>query len=246
MVGKTTRNVWLSSAATLALSSMVLIACGESDVKKSQYGQENQTKVSDATGKTKTDPIKAPLRPMAETTPQALKRERDYAGARLNQPNRKYWSSVPRDPRVIPRMDRERYQHVEQNPVKRVAEAPVSTFSVDVDTGAYANMRRFLKAGRLPPGDSVRVEELVNYFGYKYHGPATKDRPFRVSTEVARTPWNKNTFLLHIGIKGFDVQRADRPPANLVFLVDVSGLNAQPEEVAFAQGGPRHADRPAE
>ncbi|MDH3909846.1 MAG: VWA domain-containing protein [Rhodospirillales bacterium] len=128
-------------------------------------------------------------------------------------------------------LDREAYQHLADNPVKRAAEAPVSTFSVDVDTGAYANTRRFLDGGLLPPQDAVRVEELINYFSYDYPGPADSQRPFEVTTEVAATPWNPDTYLLHIGIKGYEVPRADRPPANLVFLVDVSGSMSPPDKL---------------
>ena len=119
--------------------------------------------------------------------------------------------------------DREKYAKIEENPVKSVAETPVSTFSIDVDTGAYSNVRRFLSQGRMPPRDAVRVEEMINYFSYDYKVPETKDKPFAVHTEVAKNPWNKDTYLLKIGIKGFDIERAERPPANLVFLVDVSG-----------------------
>ena len=109
-------------------------------------------------------------------------------------------------------LDREAYQHLKDNPVKQVAEAPVSTFSVDVDTGSYANTRRFLNNGLLPPQDAVRIEELINYFSYDYPGPADVQRPFEVTTEVAATPWNPDTYLLHIGIKGYEVPREKRPP----------------------------------
>ena len=128
-------------------------------------------------------------------------------------------------------LDRERYQHLEENPVKLVAEAPVSTFSVDVDTGSYSNVRRFLDAGRMPPGDAVRIEEMVNYFNYAYPGPGDRQQPFAVSTEAARTPWNPDTHLLRIGIKGFDIELSERPPANLVFLVDVSGSMQWPDKL---------------
>ncbi len=128
-------------------------------------------------------------------------------------------------------LDRERYQHLEENPVKLVAEAPVSTFSVDVDTGSYSNVRRFLDAGQMPPGDAVRIEELVNYFDYAYPGPQDRQQPFAVSTEVARTPWNPDTYLLRIGIKGFDIELSERPVANLVFLVDVSGSMEAPDKL---------------
>ncbi|AYF46189.1 VWA domain-containing protein [Pseudomonas fluorescens] len=117
---------------------------------------------------------------------------------------------------------REQYQNLPDNPVHRVAETPVSTFSVDVDTGSYANVRRFLNQGSLPPEGAVRLEEMVNYFPYNYVLP-TDGSPFGVTTEVATTPWNPHTQLLRIGIKASDRAVADLAPANLVFLVDVSG-----------------------
>ena len=117
---------------------------------------------------------------------------------------------------------REQYKNLPDNPVHRVAETPVSTFSVDVDTGSYANVRRFLNQGRLPPEGAVRLEEMVNYFPYSYALP-TDGSPFGVTTEVAATPWNPHTQLLRIGIKASDRAVADLAPANLVFLVDVSG-----------------------
>jgi Ca-activated chloride channel family protein len=120
-------------------------------------------------------------------------------------------------------LDRENYAHFDDNPVKLVAEHPVSTFSIDVDTGAYANVRRFLKQGRLPVHDAVRVEELINYFSYNYPTPADKRRPFSVTTAIAPAPWDKNRHLLQIGIKGYDLSKQTLPPANLVFLIDVSG-----------------------
>jgi Ca-activated chloride channel family protein len=120
-------------------------------------------------------------------------------------------------------VDRENYTHFTDNPVKLVAEHPVSTFSIDVDTGAYANVRRFLNSGRLPRHDAVRVEEMINYFKYDYPLPTTRKQPFRVITEIAPAPWDGSRHLLHIGIKGYDVPPAQLPPSNLVFLVDVSG-----------------------
>lgn len=117
---------------------------------------------------------------------------------------------------------REHYENLPDNPVHRVAETPVSTFSVDVDTGSYANVRRFLNQGSLPPDGAVRLEEMVNYFPYHYALP-TDGSPFGVTTEVAATPWNPHTQLLRIGIKASDRAVAQLAPANLVFLVDVSG-----------------------
>ena len=117
---------------------------------------------------------------------------------------------------------REQYQALADNPIHSVAEAPVSTFSADVDTGAYANVRRLLNQGRLPPDGAVRLEEMVNYFPYDYALP-TDGSPFGVTTELAPSPWNPHTRLLRIGIKASDRAVAELAPANLVFLVDVSG-----------------------
>ena len=120
-------------------------------------------------------------------------------------------------------VDREQYQEIKGNPVKRAAEDPVSTFSIDVDTGSYANVRRFLNHGQMPRTDAVRVEELINYFSYNYPVPGDKSAPFKASVAIAPTPWNKDTLLMRIGIKGYEVKADKRPPANLVFLLDVSG-----------------------
>ncbi|MCK4494641.1 MAG: VWA domain-containing protein, partial [Methylococcales bacterium] len=117
----------------------------------------------------------------------------------------------------------ENYAKIKQNPLQQALKTPVSTFSIDVDTGAYSNVRRFLNQGQLPPKDAVRVEELINYFNYDYPVPDTRKQPFSVTTEIAPTPWNKKTKLLHIGLKGYQLPRDKIPPANLVFLVDVSG-----------------------
>ena len=125
----------------------------------------------------------------------------------------------------------ERYQHLDDNPVRLAAEHPVSTFSIDVDTGSYANVRRFLNAGQLPPQDAVRVEEMINYFDYQYAAPASRETPFRVSTELAQAPWNSQAWLMRIGIKGYDVAAAERPAANLVFLIDVSGSMQTPDKL---------------
>jgi Ca-activated chloride channel homolog len=127
--------------------------------------------------------------------------------------------------------DTERYEHQTDNPVQLVAEHPVSTFSIDVDTGAYANVRRFLNEGTLPPQDAVRVEEMINYFDYDYAPPTSRDTPFRVSTEVAAAPWNSSALLMRIGIKGFEVATEQRPAANLVFLIDVSGSMDDPKKL---------------
>jgi Ca-activated chloride channel family protein len=121
--------------------------------------------------------------------------------------------------------------------VKQVAAEQFSTFSIDVDTGAYSNVRRFLMNGQLPPRDAVRVEEMINYFSYDYPKPEAGGEPFRVTTSVERTPWNNETYLLHVGIKGYEPPAAERPAANLVFLVDVSGSMDQPDKLPLLISG---------
>ena len=118
--------------------------------------------------------------------------------------------------------DRERYNHFAEHRFRAPADAPLSTFSIDVDTASYANVRRFLTAGRLPPADAVRIEELVNYFRYDYPQPAGDD-PFAVAVEVAECPWRTGHRLVRVGLQGRTVDRRERPAGNLVFLVDVSG-----------------------
>jgi len=131
--------------------------------------------------------------------------------------------------------DREQYQKLAQNPVHSVAEAPVSTFGIDVDTGSYANVRRLLNEGRLPPQGAVRLEEMLNYFPYAY-APPSDDSPFGITTELAPSPWNPHTRLLRIGIKASERSVEQLPPANLVFLVDVSGSMDRREGLPLVKG----------
>ncbi|RZA25736.1 MAG: VWA domain-containing protein, partial [Lysobacteraceae bacterium] len=125
----------------------------------------------------------------------------------------------------------ENYQQRVDNPVQRASEQPVSTFSVDVDTGSYSNVRRMLREGVRPPADSVRAEEFINYFGYQHPAPADRSTPFRVTTELAAAPWNPQRQLLMIGIKGYDVPKATLPASNLVFLLDTSGSMDSPDKL---------------
>ena len=136
---------------------------------------------------------------------------------------------------VPTRPSREQYADNDVSPVRMTLTEPVSTFSVDVDTGAYANARRFLSMGQMPPADAVRTEELINYFRYDYPLPETREAPFSVTTDMAVTPWNDDTRLLRVGLRGYDLDREDRPPANLVFLLDVSGSMHSPDKLPLVQ-----------
>ena len=121
-----------------------------------------------------------------------------------------------------PVQNTEQYGKIDTNPVQAVAQQPVSTFSIDVDTGSYSNTRRFLNNGRLPPVEAVRLEELINYFDYAYPQPKG-NQPFVVHTETVDSPWQANAKIIKVGIQAKDLAVSQLPPANLVFLVDVSG-----------------------
>ena len=132
-------------------------------------------------------------------------------------------------------LNRENYADLNDNPVHRAAEQPVSTFSIDVDTGAYANVRRMLRDGSMPVQDAVRAEELINYFSYDYLPPVDPSTPFSLVREISGTPWNPDTYLLHIGIQGYQLPASELPPANLVFLVDVSGSMESPDKLELVK-----------
>ena len=128
-----------------------------------------------------------------------------------------------------PEEHRDAFTTVAPSPVKQVAAEPVSTFSIDVDTASYSFVRRALNAGRLPPKDAVRVEEMINYFPYSYPRPETAETPFQPTVTVVPAPWKPTNKLIHIAIKGYDLTARERPRANLVFLIDVSG-SMQPQD----------------
>lgn len=121
-----------------------------------------------------------------------------------------------------PQENRESYQEIEENTFKMVNASPLSTFSIDVDKASYSNVRRMINNGQEVPKDAVKIEEFINYFDYDYPQPTGVD-PFSINTEVAQSPWNKDTKLVKIGLQGKEVPLDDIPPSNLVFLIDVSG-----------------------
>ena len=130
---------------------------------------------------------------------------------------------------------RDKFDAIKDNQIIEVAAAPVSTFSIDVDSSSYAFTRRALNEGHLPQKDAVRVEEMINYFDYDYALPESRETPFKPSVTLFSTPWNAKTMLLHVGIKGFDLPKEHRPDANLVFLIDVSGSMSEPTKLPLAK-----------
>ena len=128
----------------------------------------------------------------------------------------------------------ETYGAIDENKFRRVRDQPLSTFSIDVDTASYANVRRFLNEGRLPPADAVRVEELINYFHFDY-ADQIQGAPFGITTELAPCPWNSRHKLALIGLQARRMPAGKMPPRNLVFLLDVSGSMAPDERLPMVK-----------
>ncbi len=210
------KNLLHASAIGIAT---ILVACTE-------VAQEAEYETS--TEATTTSPA-APAAPPAPAAPAMSVQEHRSSlygpapqASLMSQPA--YWDE-----------GRESYPQFGDNPVKQVAEAPVSTFSIDVDTASYARMRRFLNDGVMPPADAVRTEELVNYFTYDYERPESREQPFRADIALFDAPWVAGRQLLRIGMKGFDIPAGKRPPANLVFLIDTSGSMRSPDKLPLVQ-----------
>ncbi|MCS6235195.1 VWA domain-containing protein [Shewanella baltica] len=141
---------------------------------------------------------------------------------------------MPRDYAAIP-LAQNKFEQQVQNGIMVAGEIPVSTFSIDVDTGSYATLRRMLREGRLPEKGTVRVEEMLNYFAYDYPLPAKNAAPFSVTTELAPSPYNDDMMLLRIGLKGYDLPKYQLGASNLVFLLDVSGSMASVDKLPLLQ-----------
>ncbi|QNF32725.1 von Willebrand factor type A domain-containing protein [Adhaeribacter swui] len=144
--------------------------------------------------------------------------------------------SMPIDYYSQPRFNTEEYDRIEDNNFLATKRHPLSTFSIDVDAASYSNVRRFLNNGQKPPKDAVRIEEMVNYFKYNYPQPTPED-PFAVITELAACPWNQDNQLLHIALQGKNIATGNLPPANLVFLIDVSGSMDSPDKLPLVIAG---------
>ncbi|MDM3871993.1 von Willebrand factor type A domain-containing protein [Porticoccus sp. W117] len=140
---------------------------------------------------------------------------------------------APSSPQYHQEPNRKNYRHRDANSFLQVSEKPVSTFSIDVDSAAYANARRYLSSGALPPADAIRSEEFINYFDYQYPAPDNRKAPFSITTEVAPSPWAMGRHLLHVGLQGYEIESSQLPPANLVFLVDVSGSMNYPNKLGL-------------
>jgi len=154
--------------------------------------------------------------------------------ARMPAAESKLMAPLPTAPtdQIAPQEEnRNRIEDFKTNPVHAALADPVSTFSIDVDTASYSFVRRSLKEGSVPQADTVRVEEMINYFPYDWKGPDSASTPFNSTVSVMPTPWNEHTKLMHVAIKGFDIKPTEQPKANLVFLIDVSGSMDEPDKL---------------
>ena len=174
------------------------------------------------------EPSNTSLEEVAVTGSRRSSRVRDWFARRASAP-----SSPP--PGAYKEEGRDKFQHFETNPVKRVADDAVSTFSVDVDTASYSFVRRQLNAGTMPQADAVRVEEMINYFDYAWPVPESREEPFKPTVTVSDSPWGAGKKLIHIGIKGYELPAREQPDVNLVLLLDVSGSMNSPDKLPLAQ-----------
>jgi Ca-activated chloride channel family protein len=202
--------------ASFMLCAILLTACASQSTTQSERDEEESIVVTGSRiggqSQDATAPVTAP--------PPADGRSR----AALSGVVAPYAQTAPQP--MPGEIDRENYEDVDTNPIRMVSTDPVSTFSIDVDTASYSNVRRLLMSGRLPPQDAVRTEELINYFRYDYPLPQSREQPFSTNVTVAPSPWAEGRQLVHIGLQGYNIVPRERPPLNLTLLLDVSGSMA--------------------
>jgi Ca-activated chloride channel family protein len=167
----------------------------------------------------------------ARPAPPAAK-VRTFAAPAPPAPGMRAQERVPATPEPV---GRDQFDAHAENPFRVAKEDPVSTFSIGVDTASYSFMRASLARNVLPPQAAVRTEEFINYFPYEYPAPESASRPFRATVSVFPSPWAPGRKLLHIGIKGYEVRPAERPRANLVFLIDTSGSMEAPNRLPLVK-----------
>ncbi|EIC2868282.1 TPA: VWA domain-containing protein [Escherichia coli] len=234
----------------LLISSLILSGCGpEPEDKKSQQqqsttptdqqvlaAQQAATKVAEQSAAKAAADAKA----LAQQEVQQYSDKQALLG-RLQAAPKYQHAAREKAASQIANLGTARYQQFDDNPVKQVAQNPLATFSLDVDTGSYANVRRFLNQGLLPPPDAVRVEEIVNYFPSdwdikdKQSIPASKPIPFAMRYELAPAPWNEQRTLLKVDILAKDRKSEELPASNLVFLIDTSGSMISDERLPLIQ-----------
>ncbi len=231
--------------ASLALCALMLAACAAQTAKEPATDVVAEERVI-VTG----NRADGTLAPPAPPPPPALAMQesqrapmdaRGRVGALAAPVGTPYAQSAPQP--MPGTVDRDRYEDVATNPIHIAADEPVSTFSIDVDTASYSNVRRFLSEGRLPPRDAVRIEELINYFDYDYALPRNRDEPFSTTVAVAPSPWAEGRQLVHIGLQGYDIVAQSAPAAQSGAADRCFGLDGAGQQIAAGVAGFSHADR---
>ncbi|MEZ5994908.1 MAG: VWA domain-containing protein [Hyphomonadaceae bacterium] len=213
--------------AGLALCALLLAACASQSAQPGS-GENDSIVVTGTQRRADEQPIPPPPPP---PPPSPMVADGRALGALSGATPYAQYAPQPMPGEV----DRENYDETDPNPIHAVADDPVSTFSIDVDTASYSNVRRMLNQGRLPPRDAVRIEELINYFRYDYPLPASREQPFSTNVTVTPSPWAEGRQLVHIGLQGYNIIPRERPPLNLVFLLDVSGSMAAENKLPLVQ-----------
>jgi Ca-activated chloride channel homolog len=204
----------------LLLAPLVVIGCYYLVVFQLQHSEKTRNEHSVSRINEKLVPLEALVAPEnpqslnSERRPLVVMRRMSFAAGRTDN----FTNSAPSHS-----YSNETYQSLDHNKIHLVSEKPVSTFSIDVDGGGFANIRRMLNSGVLPNRDQVRTEEMINYFSYDYPKPTSENAPFTMVTDITNSPWNRDSQLLRIGLAGFTQEVAQLPHSNIVFLVDTSG-----------------------
>ncbi|MEP1743210.1 MAG: VWA domain-containing protein [Kangiellaceae bacterium] len=204
----------------LLLAPLVVIGCYYLVVFQLQHSEKTRNERSVSRISEKLVPLEALVAPenpqslYSERRPRVVMQPMSFAAGRTDN----FTNSAPSHS-----YSNETYQSLDHNKIHLVSETPVSTFSIDVDGGGFANIRRLLNSGILPNRDQVRTEEMINYFSYDYPKPTSENAPFTMVTDITNSPWNRDSQLLRIGLTGFTQEVAQLPHSNIVFLVDTSG-----------------------
>ncbi|ALF59467.1 vWA domain-containing protein [Psychrobacter urativorans] len=232
-------RLYTHKAAGSALLISTITGIGLSACSTQQMSKPMAEPTRDMVNQESTNAVVSKVAPMIEMAAPTVVSSADM----LTRSTSYIPQGMPLPKMPIPEM-RDNYQKNVANPIHRTADMPVATLSIDTDTGSYANVRRYLNEGQLPPKNAVRVEEVINYFPYQFSNAQRLNRaPFIVETEVVESPWDKvgqNNQILKVGIKAIDTaqfgqKNTSLPPANLVFLVDTSGSMQSQDKLPLAQ-----------
>ncbi|WPD22903.1 MAG: VWA domain-containing protein [Candidatus Electrothrix scaldis] len=218
-----------------------LTACSDRSQKDAEVKNSNQNTVAHTVASSqKGNSVQKTRGTGSATTPLPSAPPREYldaedAGLMMEEiPAKALLLTNAPAPEPQPQWNTESYNALKENGFTSTAHDPLSTFSIDVDTASYSNVRRFINEGRLPPVGAVRIEEMINYFSYTYPQPSD-DHPFSVTTELGPSPWNDSRKLVRIGLKAKDIDKKNLPPSNLVFLIDVSGSMSDANKLPLLQ-----------